>query len=53
LLETNPFPDKPPLYVRAQLYEYTYAGGDEAAKGLWWHRRLLGTYFPASQHGNE
>ena len=29
LLETNPFPDKPPTYVRAQFYEYTYAGSAE------------------------
>ena len=28
LLETNPFPDHPPTYVRAELYEYTYAGND-------------------------
>jgi hypothetical protein len=26
LLERNPFPDKPPTYVRAQFYDYTYAG---------------------------
>jgi hypothetical protein len=53
LLERNPFPDKPPLYVRAQLYAYTYADSDERAKGLWWHRQRLGLYFPASRLGNE
>ena len=47
LLETNPFPDKPPPYVRAQFYDYTYAGDEEKAKGRWWDRRLLGLYFPA------
>ena len=46
LLEKNPFPDKPPTYVRAQFYDYTYAGGEEKAKGLWWDRRSLGLYFP-------
>jgi predicted DCC family thiol-disulfide oxidoreductase YuxK len=46
LLETNPFPDKPPTYVRAQFYQYTYAGDDEHAVGRWWDRRLLGLYFP-------
>jgi predicted DCC family thiol-disulfide oxidoreductase YuxK len=46
LLERNPFPDKPPLYVRAQFYDYTYADSAEKAKGLWWQRRLLGQYFP-------
>jgi hypothetical protein len=47
LLETNPFPDKPPTYVRAQFYDYVYAGGEEKAAGRWWDRRLLGLYFPA------
>ncbi len=46
LLEKNPFLDKPPLYLRAEFYEYTYAGSEEKAKGIWWDRRLLGLYFP-------
>ncbi|MGO8869585.1 MAG: lipase maturation factor family protein [Alphaproteobacteria bacterium] len=46
LLEKNPFPDRPPLYVRAEFYDYTYASSEEKAKGLWWDRRLLGLYFP-------
>ena len=45
LMERNPFPDKPPAYVRAELYEYTYAENDHAA-GRWWDRRLAGLYFP-------
>ena len=28
LLEKNPFPDEPPMYVRAQFYDYTFAGGE-------------------------
>jgi hypothetical protein len=48
LLETNPFPDKPPTYVRAQFYDYAYAGAEEHAAGQWWDRRLLGLYFPAA-----
>jgi hypothetical protein len=48
LLETNPFPDKPPTYVRAQFYDYTYAGDAEHAAGQWWDRRLLGLYFPVA-----
>ena len=47
LLETNPFPDKPPIYVRAQFYDYAYAGNEEKATGRWWNRRLLQLYFPA------
>ena len=46
LLERNPFPDKPPTYVRAEFYEYTYAGNDDHAAGRWWNRRLAGLYFP-------
>jgi predicted DCC family thiol-disulfide oxidoreductase YuxK len=47
LLERNPFPDKPPTYVRAELYEYTYADGRDA--GRWWDRRLAGLYFPKAR----
>jgi predicted DCC family thiol-disulfide oxidoreductase YuxK len=47
LLERNPFPHKPPIYVRAQFYNYTYAGSEEKAMGRWWDRRLLGPYVPA------
>jgi len=33
--------------VRAQFYDYAYAGSDEKARGRWWDRQLLGLYFPA------
>jgi predicted DCC family thiol-disulfide oxidoreductase YuxK len=46
LLEKNPFADKPPVYVRAQFYDYTFAGREEKAKGQWWNRQLLGQYVP-------
>jgi hypothetical protein len=46
LLEKNPFPDKPPVYVRALLYDYNYADSNEKAEGVWWKRKLLGPYFP-------
>jgi lipase maturation factor 1 len=46
LLERNPFPDKPPIYMRAEFYDYTFAGSEEKAMGRWWDRRLLGLYFP-------
>jgi hypothetical protein len=52
LLEGNPFPDKPPTYVRAELYEYTYAGNGQAA-GQWWDRRLAGLYFPKARLKTE
>ncbi|HEV2041637.1 MAG TPA: lipase maturation factor family protein, partial [Casimicrobiaceae bacterium] len=47
LLEANPFPDRPPKYVRAQLYDYRFADAStRAATGHWWVRRLDGLYFP-------
>jgi hypothetical protein len=52
LLEKNPFPDKPPTYVRAEFYEYTYAGRDRAP-GQWWERRLVGLYFPKARLRTE
>ena len=52
LLERNPFPDKPPTYVRAEFYDYTYAGNDRAA-AQWWDRRLAGLYFPRARLKTE
>jgi hypothetical protein len=46
LLEKNPFSDRPPQYIRAQFYDYTFAGGEEKSKGRWWRRRAVGLYFP-------
>jgi predicted DCC family thiol-disulfide oxidoreductase YuxK len=47
LLQHNPFPDKPPLYVRALFYDYRYAPPGAQPADRWWNRRLLGLYFPA------
>ncbi len=47
LLATNPFPDHPPKYVRAALYEYRFADATtHAATGQWWVRREASVYFP-------
>jgi predicted DCC family thiol-disulfide oxidoreductase YuxK len=46
LMQRNPFPDKPPRYVRAQFYEYRFSDSAEKADGRWWHRHLLGLYYP-------
>ena len=47
LLGPNPFPDHPPKYVRAQLYEYQFADPKTHAQtGWWWIRRPRGLYFP-------
>jgi lipase maturation factor 1 len=53
LLERNPFPDKPPIYVRALFYDYAFAGNEEKATGQWWDRRLLGLYFPVAHLKRE
>jgi len=48
LLASNPFPRKPPLYVRALLYDYRYSTPEEKkATGAWWVREPEGIYFPA------
>jgi hypothetical protein len=46
LLHRNPFPDKPPVYVRAEFYDYTFTDEAGKATGRWWERHLLGLYFP-------
>jgi predicted DCC family thiol-disulfide oxidoreductase YuxK len=53
LLARNPFPDKPPLYVRAEFYDYRFTDSDLKARGLWWSRRSLGLYFPVVKLNGE
>ena len=48
LLRTNPFPDRPPTWIRAQLYLYRFTTRDEHRQsGRWWNRRLIAAYLPA------
>jgi hypothetical protein len=48
LLASNPFPDRPPRWVRARLYRYTFTTrAERKASGRWWNRELTGEYFPA------
>ena len=43
LLANNPFPNKPPKYIRAELYEYRFTRiGDPP--GIWWRRQEVGPY---------
>jgi hypothetical protein len=47
LLRYNPFPDRPPKYVRARLFRYRFTTPEEHAKtGAWWHRDFEGDWFP-------
>ncbi len=48
LIAENPFPEKPPRFVRALLYEYRFTTPEERRRtGNWWVRDLRGEYFPA------
>jgi Lipase maturation factor len=48
LFASNPFPDHPPKWIRAQLYLYRFTTPEERrASGRWWNRELVGAYFPA------
>jgi hypothetical protein len=47
LLEGNPFPDAPPRFIRATVYEYHFT--DPATfrrEGAWWRSELKGEYCP-------
>jgi len=48
LLANNPFPNRPPRYVRAEFYEYHFTNLQEhQASGAWWKRERTGEYLPA------
>ncbi|HVM61546.1 MAG TPA: lipase maturation factor family protein [Verrucomicrobiae bacterium] len=47
LLKTNPFPNAPPRYVRAMVYDYHFTTfAQRRDTGAWWRRTLLGPYCP-------
>jgi hypothetical protein len=47
LFRRNPFPQSPPRYVRAVLWQYWFTSLDEKRKtGDWWRRDSLGLYAP-------
>ena len=48
LLAHNPFPDKPPRYIRATFYRYRFTTTSELRQtGAWWKRQELREYLPA------
>jgi hypothetical protein len=46
LFANNPFPGKPPRYIRAILYHYWFAKPDNP-QGLYWNRERLSVWLPA------
>ena len=47
LFRGNPFPQMPPRYVRAVLWQYWFTSMDEKRRtGNWWRREYLGLYAP-------
>ncbi|HTL54303.1 MAG TPA: lipase maturation factor family protein [Candidatus Limnocylindrales bacterium] len=47
LLQKNPFPDRPPKYIRARLYTYQFTTPAERKQsGAWWKRQYRGEYLP-------
>jgi hypothetical protein len=47
LLEKNPFPDAPPKYIRAVVYNYHFTDRATRRKtGEWWSRTPEGNYLP-------
>jgi len=47
LFRGNPYPQMPPRYVRAVLWQYWFTTMDEKrVTGNWWRRQFLGLYAP-------
>jgi predicted DCC family thiol-disulfide oxidoreductase YuxK len=47
LLQKNPFPQHPPKYIRAELFEYRFSTlAERRATGAWWQRQSVGEYLP-------
>jgi hypothetical protein len=47
LFKSNPFPQAPPKYVRAVLWQYWFTSMEEKNRtGNWWRRQYLGVFAP-------
>ncbi len=54
LMGRNPFPDKPPRYLRAQIYRYRFAtSAEHRATGVWWQRTDEREYLPPVSLGGQ
>lgn len=48
LLARNPFPGKPPRFIRATVYDYRFTDwAERKATKQWWSRQVRRAYFPA------
>lgn len=47
LLETNPFPERPPRFLRIEIYLYRFSDMKTLLdQGQWWQREYRGPYYP-------
>ena len=47
LLASNPFGDRPPRYIRATIFEYSFTdSATRSRSGEWWKREPRGQYLP-------
>ncbi|MFY0581926.1 lipase maturation factor family protein [Cystobacter fuscus] len=47
LFAGNPFPERPPRFIRAVLYDYRMTDRETRRRtGEWWTRELTGLYLP-------
>ncbi|MFG3280834.1 lipase maturation factor family protein [Streptomyces sp. NPDC048111] len=50
LLRHNPFPDAPPVHVRARIWRYRFTTWQELrATGAWWHREAPREFLPPTR----
>ncbi len=53
MLEKNPFPDAPPKFLRAQVFNYHFTTAAEREKtGNWWKREFVRDYLPVISREN-
>jgi hypothetical protein len=54
LLEKNPFPEEPPTYLRATVYDYHFTDAvTQRQSGEWWRREEKGLYCPIFKREGE
>jgi hypothetical protein len=48
---SDPFPDAPPLWIRAGVWRYRFS--DTRRAGLWWQRERVAEFFPPVSLASE